>query len=180
MSDLFDRLIGRIANLEGQLGAMRRQVNNMFREAQVLEVDEASGMAIVDAQGGKSKPVPWMTRAGAIRDWDPVEPGERVLLLSPNGDPGRAMILPGGYSGKYGQPHNKRGESMRMIGGASDLFTASQRVIESQLIILRGTVKIEGPLEINGSKVSHNGKNIGSDHIHRGVRPGGGTSGPPR
>jgi len=172
MSDLFVRLFGRIAQLEAQIGHLNRRVNSTLREARVLEVFD-DGTAVVEGHGGKSKKIPWLQRAGSIRDWDPPAEGERVLMLSPNGDEGRALILPGGYSKQYGQPHNKLGESKRQIGDASDLFTGTQRVIESQLIILRGTVKIEG------GGVTHNGVNIGDTHRHTDVFPGGGTSGTP-
>lgn len=169
----FDILIRRIAQLEGALTEVNRRLNNVMRESRVLEVDADTGMAIVDAHGGKTQPVPWLQRAGDIRDWDPPTPGERVLLLSPNGDPSRGLILPGGYSQQYGQPHNKAGEAFRQIGESKDLFTGSQRVIEAQMIILRGTVKIEGPA------VTHNGVNIGDDHKHSNVMPAGGISGVP-
>lgn len=173
MTDLFDRLVSRIAQLEASLADMSRRVNNVMREARVLEVDPDTGMAIVEAQNGKSKPIPWMQRSGSIRDWDPPTAGERVLMLSPGGDPGRAMILPGGYSEQYGQPHNKLGEARRQIGAASDTFSGSQRVIEAQLIILRGTVRIEGP------GLTHNGVNVGDTHKHTDVMPGGALTGLP-
>jgi hypothetical protein len=38
---------------------------------------------------------------------------------------------------------------------------------------------VEGPVTITGGTVTHNGKNIGSDHSHSGVSTGGGTTGAP-
>jgi phage baseplate assembly protein V len=38
---------------------------------------------------------------------------------------------------------------------------------------------VEGPVAITGGTVTHNGKNIGSDHSHSGVSTGGGTTGAP-
>jgi len=173
MSDLFGRLITRIGQLEAQIGHLQRRMNNVLREAKVLEVDHDSGLAIVDAHGGRSKPIPWMQRAGSIREWMPVTAGERVLMLSPNGDPGRAMILPGGFSGQFGQNHSAPGEMRYDIGDSSDTMGNGKRVIEAQLIILRGTVQIEGPT------VTHDGKNIGKDHKHDGVFAGAALTGVP-
>lgn len=42
-----------------------------------------------------------------------------------------------------------------------------------------GTSSITGNFEISGSSLTHNGKNIGSDHAHGNVEPGSGTSGGP-
>lgn len=179
MTDALDILLRRIAQLEGSINEMSRRMNNVLREARVLEIDAANGMAIVEGHGGRSKPVPWLQRAGSIRDWDPPAEGERVIMLSPGGDPGRAMILPGGYSGSYGAPHNVLGQAMRQVGSSTDLTTSSTRVIEAQMITLRGTVRIEGPVQIQGQYVTHNGKNIGHNHSHTKVKPGGGISGPP-
>lgn len=38
---------------------------------------------------------------------------------------------------------------------------------------------INGSVAINGTSLTHNGKDIGSDHKHSGVEPGGGTTGGP-
>jgi phage baseplate assembly protein V len=161
VSDPFWRLIQRLAFLEATVVDLQRQVNNTFREAKVLELFPEEGLARVEAHGAKSKKVPWLQRAGSIRDWDPPEPGERVILLSPTGEPGKGLILPGGYSDQYGQPHDKAKEARRIVDdGTSILSTKTQHIIESQLIILRGHVKIEGP------RVEHNQRNIGDTHRH--------------
>lgn len=176
----FDLLIRRIGQLEGSVVELTRRLNNVMREARVLEVDPSTGMAIVEAHGGKTKPVPWLQRAGSIRDWDPPTPGERVILLSPGGDPGRGMILPGGFSEQFAAPHNQLGQSMRAIGAGTDLFTADERVIEHQIITLRGTLRVEGAVEITGPSVTHNGTNIGDTHVHGGVERGGATTNRPQ
>lgn len=40
-------------------------------------------------------------------------------------------------------------------------------------------LNVNAPVVITGDSVSHNGINIGDDHVHSGVDPGGGDSGPP-
>jgi phage baseplate assembly protein gpV len=164
--DVFGRLIDRIATLEAEVIRLQRRVNNTFREARVEEVYPGEGLARVNAHGAGSKKVPWLQRAGDIRDWDPPSVGERVLLISPTGEPGKGLILPGGYSKQYGQPHDKLAEARRVIGETSILSTGETHVIESPRIILRGKVTIEGPC------VTHNGIDIGSSHKHQDVMPG--------
>jgi phage baseplate assembly protein gpV len=174
MSDLFIRLVRRIGQLEAAINQLSRQQNNMFREGVVTEVDYASGLAIVDGFGGKSKKIPWLQRAGAIREWNPVTVGERVMMLSPNGDPGRAVILPGGFTDQFPQNHAEGGVKRADIGSSFDQMGASERIIKAQTIILRATVvKIEANVEIVGSSVTHNGTNIGDTHVHGGVLQGG-------
>ncbi|MBN9308724.1 MAG: phage baseplate assembly protein V [Devosia sp.] len=164
--DMFGRLLDRIASLEAEVVRLQRRVNNTFREARVEELYPSEGLARVSAHGASSKKVPWLQRAGDIRDWDPPTVGERVMLISPTGEPGKGLILPGGYSSQFQQPHDKGGEAKRVVGDTSDLWTSDTRVIESPRIILRGKVTIEGPC------VTHNGIDIGSSHRHQDVMPG--------
>jgi phage baseplate assembly protein gpV len=89
-----------------------------------------------------------------------------VILISPTGEPGKGLILPGGYSSQYTQPHDKVAEARRVIGDTSILSTGETHIIESPRIILRGKVTIEGPC------VTHNGIDIGSSHKHQDVMPG--------
>lgn len=46
-------------------------------------------------------------------------------------------------------------------------------------IVAPGGISMEGPVTINGSSFTHNGKNVGSTHRHTGVAAGGATSGEP-
>lgn len=161
-----DIFIQRISELEADIAQLRHVINNMFREARVKKVYD-DGTAEVVAHGAQTHRIPWVQRAGSIRDWEPPTENERVLMLSPGGDPSRGLILPGGYSDNYPQPHNALGESRRQVGSSVDTTAPSSRIIEAQLIILRGTVKIEGP------SLTHNGVNVGDTHTHGGIVRGG-------
>lgn len=128
---IFSRLMDRIENLESQVNSLHRKMNNTLREGRVKEVDGGSGMAIVDAQGIETTQIPWLQRSGSIQDWDPPAVGERIILLSPNGDPGRGLILPGGYSDQYSQPHNKLGEAFRKTGETKRTQKPDQYYLET-------------------------------------------------
>lgn len=171
--DGFGRLIRRIAYLEAHIEQLNRRMNNMVREGRVNKVYPDEGLAEVDAHGAKTKKIPWISRSGSIRDWVPPEEDERVLVLNPTGEPGKGLILPGGYSDKYQQPHDKVAEARRVIGDSDDLMTGSKRVIQADDIILKGRVTIIG------GYVVHNNHNIGADHRHEDVEPGPSLSGPP-
>lgn len=123
---IFSRLMQRIEHLEAQVNLLQRKQNNIFREGRVTEIDAQSGTAVVDAQGIESAMIPWLQRSGDIRDWEPPTVGERIILLSPTGDPGRGMILPGGYSDQFPQPHQKAAEAFRVVGDTSRNQKSSQ------------------------------------------------------
>ncbi len=161
-SDPFGDLIERLEQAEAAIGELGRRINNMVREAKVTKVF-VDGTAIVDAHGIESKRVPWVQRAGSIKDWDPPAVGERVLLVSPTGEPGRGVIFPGGYSNEFSQPHDTLGEAKRQVGDTSVLMKGDELVLTSE------TIRIVGKLVIEGESVRHNEKNIGDTHIHGGV-----------
>lgn len=113
---LVRHLSDRLAALESKNEDLERRVGNMFREATVTKVDAETGMAEVDADGLPSDMVPWITRAGKQKEWDPPTEGERVVLFNPTGEPGLGMIMHGGFSNKFPQNHNKAGEHKRSVG----------------------------------------------------------------
>ncbi len=170
---IFERLIGRIEQLELVVRRQSVQMNNMFREGTVKEVDFEKGTAIVDASEVESKPSPWLTQAGSINEWTPPSVGQRVVLVSPSGDLGKSFIMPGGFTDSVPQTHNKGAEKRVVIGGATITHSA-----EGLFISVGGTeFKFTGAgFEQTGGKQSHDGKNVGSDHIHGGVAPGGATT----
>lgn len=169
----FNSLVRRIAQLEAAVNQIDRRQNNLLREAVVTEVFAGEGTARVDAQGIVSKKVPWLERSGAIREWVPPTIGERVLLISPTGEPGRGLILPGGYTDQFPAPHNQGGEKRVAIGDVTVTQTGSALVIKAGGV----TVEISGDgLKVTGGIVEHDGKNIGKDHKHLGVEPGAGIT----
>lgn len=53
------------------------------------------------------------------------------------------------------------------------------RVKDDEITLKATTVKIQGNLEVTGSSMTHNGTNVGDDHVHGGVDVGiGVTEGP--
>ncbi len=112
-----------------------RRLTNMFREAKVTKLDAEKGMVEVEADGLPSAMVPWSTRAGTQKEWDPPSEGERVILISINGEPGLGVAIPGGYSDKNKQPHDKAGEHKRTVGEkVSVTTTAKDRVTKTEKV----------------------------------------------
>lgn len=158
MAASINHLINRIEELE------RRQAN-LMRPGVVTDVDLAKGLVRVTAGDLKSAWLPWMEQAGSITSWSPPSIGQQIHLFSPSGEPGQGWVLPGGYSDAHGQPHNKGGEYK---------LRASKIILEADEIELAAKVKV------TGAELWHRAKNVGDDHKHTDVEPGGGLSGIPQ
>ena len=166
---VFQRLIRRIETMERVIQRQGVRLNSMFREATVKSVDPDTGLAIVEAHGVESKPVPWMQQAGEINEWTPLSVGQRVVLVSPGGDMGRAFIMPGGFTDQVQAPHDKSAEKRVKIGGAVITHSASGLFIEVDGVTFQFT---GAGFEQTGGAQVHDGKNVGSTHVHGGILPG--------
>jgi len=172
----FRGLMARIEAMDGQLKNLTVRINNMFREGVVESVDFEKGVAVVNAQGVKTKPSPWLAQAGSINEWTPPEVGQRVFYVSPGGDLGRGFILPGGFTDDVPQPHNEGGQKRVKIGEC--VVTQS----ESGLVLEVGGTKFSftsDGYQQDGGSVAHDDKDIGKTHRHRDTMPGSGLSGIP-
>jgi phage baseplate assembly protein gpV len=72
-----------------------RRVNNMLRLGKVAEVDYTKARARVQIGKNTTDFLPWLVPSTAT--WFPLKAGEQVMVLSPNGDMGMAVILPALY-----------------------------------------------------------------------------------
>lgn len=82
-----------------------RRLANTVRLGRVVDLDEAHARVKVQTGANTTTWVPWTTgRAGPDRDWAAPEPGEQVLLLSPQGDLGQAVVVPGIYQDAHPAP----------------------------------------------------------------------------
>jgi phage baseplate assembly protein gpV len=176
-SDVFvGRLLNRIALLEKIVNRQEARLNNMFREATVKSADYSKGLAIVDAHGVETKEVPWMEPAGDIVEWTPLSAGQRVMLVSPGGQVGRAFIIPGGYTDSVQQPHDKGAEKRIKIGGSQVTISASGFLFEAGGTTFSMTA---AGFAQTGGMVKHNDHDIGDTHKHTDVIPGPDLTGPP-
>ena len=174
-----DWLVDTIRELEDQTKELNRKLNNVVREGRVVEVFN-DGTAIVDAQDVRTKPLPWITRAGKVRDWDPPTAGERVLLISPTGDPGRAIIVNGGFSEEFSQNHDNVSEARRTIGETEITSAEDGHTIKSRVITFQADeIRLVGNVLIEGETLTHNGKDVGDTHRHSDVVPGPAPTGKP-
>lgn len=76
------------------LAEIDRRLANMIRLGTIAELDEANALVTVAVGDMKTDWLPWRaSRAGGNVAWHAPEVGEQVILLSPSGDLGQAVVL---------------------------------------------------------------------------------------
>lgn len=165
-------------------GEQERRLHGLVRIGTVTAVDPAAARARVILGGDAvSGWIPFTAiRAGGLNAWAPVTVGEQVVVVSPGGDTAQGVIVGSLPSGANGAPSGDGGEFRFEIGGSSISMTGDRvtmvsngSVVEMTAgeVAITGDVTITGALAVNGSGVTHNGTNIGDDHVHGGITPGG-------
>lgn len=75
-------------------GEFSRQLANLVRVGTISELDEANARVKVSVSGLTTDWIPWTAgRAGNTRQWSPPRVGEQVVLASPYGDLGQAVVI---------------------------------------------------------------------------------------
>lgn len=170
---VFARLLERIELLERTIESLSVGQNNLIREASVLSVDTEKKVAVVEAQGLESIEVPWVTQAGTVVDWEPPKVGQRMLLISPGGNVGRAVLLPGGYTDDATHPSSDGNGFGRIIGNTKIFGTDGTYDIETNTFTVKANIVFEGNMSLKGDftsvgSMTNNGKNVGSSHTNAG------------
>lgn len=173
-SVLFAGLIERIELLERVIEEMGVKQNNIIREARVVSVDTEKKVAVVEAQGLESIEVPWITQAGTVLDWEPPKEGQRMLLFSPGGNTGRALLLPGGYTDEATHPSSDGNGFGRIIGNTKIFGTGATYDIETDTFTVKANIVFEGDMSLKGNftsegSITNNGKDVGSTHTNGGA-----------
>lgn len=76
------------------LGELQRQISNVVRIGKVAELDEANARVKLSVSGLTTDWLPWSAaRAGKTRTWSPPQVGEQVIMVSPFGDMGQAVVV---------------------------------------------------------------------------------------
>jgi phage baseplate assembly protein V len=181
---------------------LKRRVSNSVLVGKISSVDHEKGRYRVTAGELESDWIPMTTpRAGKTSHYSSFEEGEQVILASPSGDLSQAVIIgavstgetqagdkgnlhrvkyPDGTVVEY--DHEAKRYKMDVASGGGfqlNIGGGASIVASGEGVTIKGNIKLEGPVEIVGASVTHNGKNIGDDHIHTGVLHGGDVSGPP-
>lgn len=94
-------------NLELRMSELERRFENVIRHGSIVEADyEAGRVKVAFSDELTSGWLPWFTTraAGAEVTWSAPEVGERVTVLSPNGDIHQGRVMPAIYSDQSPAP----------------------------------------------------------------------------
>ena len=163
----FSELAGRIAELE-------RRISQIIRSGTVDQVDAASGLVRLKIGSGATGELlsPWVSygqTGGALKAHIPPSVGQQMTLMSPSGGFDQSIALPMGFSDANPSPSSAGDQNVITFGSATITLNGSG------LTIAVGGVSMaisSAGVAITGGSVTHNGKNIGSTHIHGGVVSG--------
>lgn len=147
----------------------------------VTDVDAARGLyrqtigKDQDGQDVKSPWIPYSQHAGALKAHIPPSIGQQMVLLS-NGTMESGVGIPLSWSDSNPSPHNAGNEHRITFRGVTIDFTDGLKVT------IGGTIFefTSAGFKQTGGRMEHDGKNVGKDHRHDGIVPGGAPTGLPQ
>ncbi len=165
---------------------LARRVRNIIRYADVTEVDPAKGLVkVVDKGGGEGKDLhsPWRPWAevGAPRSagngttWRPPTKGQRVMWISPSGNPGEGIIMAAAFSNECAAPSQSGDEHVETIGNAKTTMKDGSHKLEvggaivevtpGKIKLKCGEIEIEGHVTVKGN-MDQQGVHTDSNGLH--------------
>jgi len=172
-------LPGQIVDLYSRLGEIERRARNRKRTGTIEEGPDEQGRYRVKISEKDGQPFltgwirPKTLGAGGIKIDAVHTKGEQVDVVSENGDMTDATIDLSTYSSANERENTGNAALHIKTGGTTLEVTGEGVTLIAGTITLKGAVKIDGPVEITGTTLTHNGLNVGSTHVHGGISPGG-------
>lgn len=193
----FAELVKRVADLEQRL-------ERTMRAGTVAQVDAARQRFRMRLNSDSGEPflgpwIPYGQTAGAMKLHNPPSVGQQMMMLAPAGDYRQATAYPMTFSDENQSPASggdehvltfgqvrveiRDGQLKATVGGSSVELTPETVTINiggSTLTLT--TSKIEAAtalMQVTGSQLRHNSKNVGDTHRHRDVTPGPANTGIP-
>lgn len=178
---------------------IQRLIGDLAREGSIVSVNLTAGTARVQlADDLVTGDIPWLApRMGDTRVWSPPSEGEQVLVLAPEADVTRGIILGSLSSNARPQPANDKKTLLdfadrALIGYDPDrhALTAYLPAGATVMIVADGGLHFTGDLTVDGG-IHATGKVTADEdvvaagkslklHRHTGVQAGSTISGPPQ
>lgn len=158
---MIDAFIGLKIDVE----MLKTAFGNALKVGPVEEVDAQKGYRLKLGEGPDGTPFlsPWYPHpesGGATGTWAPLSKGQIVGVINPGGDPRQGVLIRGGFSDASPPISQSLDENKVSFGGVT-------------ITLAGGKMTIDGDVQINGSSLRHNAKNVGDSHVHGGIVPGG-------
>jgi len=162
-----------------EIRELKRRLYNQMREGKVVQHHPDDPRKVKVDVGPEGSPVvtPWIDfseRSGAVKTISRPSIGERVTVLSPDGELGLASrVVLGGFSRANAYPEQAAdGELVQTIGDSVFRFHGGG-------LDVKGRLHVDGDFKAAGGAFDHNGVFVGDDHNHTDVERGSERSGPP-
>lgn len=168
-----DVLVGIVTDLQ----MLKTAFGKAMKMGPVEQIDPVKGYRLKLGEGLNGPFLsPWYPHPETGKSSVPLKKGQVVGVVNPTGDPRQGFLIRGGYSDAYPSPNDDMDANVFEDAGVR-LSIAGGR-----LRVAVGDVTFEvsaAGVTISGGEVRHDGKNIGSTHVHGGILPGGAdTDGP--
>lgn len=175
------RVAREIRALTRKIVELDRRLTQTVLPGTVAEVDHDKRrlrLKIGETADGKPLLTPWVrwdeAGNGALKVHVPPVVGTLMTLVSPSGTIGDGSIAHWStYTDSDPAPSKASDAAVISLGGSSITFGPDGLTIAADKISLRGNVAAEG------GTLTHDDINVGKDHTHKDVTPGGALSGPP-
>lgn len=177
----------------------QRLIGDLAREGTIVSVDRKAGKCTVQiADELITGNIPWLcARIGKTRIWSPPSEGEQVLVLAPEADTERAIVIGSLSSDAAPHPASDGSTLIEFEDGARILYNPETHTLSAVLsadgkalinapagihligpLTVEGDIDLQGKMTVSGDVVAA-GKSL-KTHTHTGVQAGAAFSGPPR
>lgn len=163
-----------LAEVLARVSELERKVSGGARHGTVYSVDAAAGTVRLKLGDGPDGPflspsIPYAQTMGAIKAHIPPSIGQNMTMIAPGGIWDQAVAI--GMSASTANPSpSGAGDRAVITLGAATITLAGDSLV---IAVGGASVTISGAgLAVTGGQVTHNGTNIGDDHVHGGVAPG--------
>lgn len=146
-----------------------RRIGNMVLIGRVVASDPEKARVKVKAGALQTGWLPWCSLAGVQRNWRLPQVGEQVVVICPNGEPERGLIVASLFSGDFPAPSSNPDRIKTVFADGSeatiDLSTGAMQVdcagdlkvtvagaltIKASALVLDGPVDVQGALNVMG------------------------------
>ena len=168
------------------LSDLIRRFENGTKIGTVCEIDLDNARVKVQIGNIKTTWLPWVVnRAGNNGEWNPLEIGEQVVVLSPSGKTEQGIVL-GAINSKH-YPMRENAPNIHAVWYKDDAVISYDRLNHLYRISLpsgaKMTINSDGGLKVNGN-ITVKGDVIADgislkNHVHTGVTSGTSTTGVP-
>lgn len=179
-----------IAELAAKVADLERRFAGSMRHGTVASVDPAKQTVRLklgkDADGNDflSPNIPYGQTAGAMKFHNPPSVGQQMTMMSPGGDFMQAVAVPMHWSDANVSPSQAGDEHVMTFGSVTATLKGNSLSIKvggTELLIEGAKITLKSDeVQAVGDVLKHNAKNVGDDHLHTGVTPGGGLTGVPQ